>query len=499
MKIFLIITIFSYFLNASTLHFSISSNPSKLNPLIATDSSSGEIAGYIFNSLITFDKDAKIIPKLTKSYEFLDDTKLKFILRDDVFWSDGKKFTSDDVIFTYNLIISPKTLTPYASSFKHIKSIEKINDYEIIVNYKYPYFKALETWTMSIVPKHKLENEKNIMTSKFNQNPIGTNSYTLKTLKASSDIKLKANKNFFDKNANIDEIVFHFIPDTNTQFLMLKANKLDLGGLSPLQIEKQLDKNFHENYNIYEKVSNSYTYLGFNQSLKKWQNPKIRQAISLAINRQELIDILFFGHGRVCTGPFLPDTIGFNKKIKAPTQNIKKAKEILKELGYDKKNPFEFTLTTNINNSTRVYTAQILQHQLSKANINLKIKTMEWQAFLNTVVTPKKFDAIMLGWGMGLTPDAYAIWHSDNTQIGGFNFVGYKNEKVDKLIKDAEKIVDKEKFAKMYEEIFELIVQDNPYLFLYIPNSITAVNKKIKNVSNSMIGVTHNIENWIKD
>jgi peptide/nickel transport system substrate-binding protein len=499
MKQFLIfLSIFLYSLHSSTLHLSISSNPSKLNPLIATDSASSEITSYLFNSLITFDKDAKIVTELAKSYKFLDDTTLRFVLRDDIVWSDGKKFSADDVIFTYNLIISPKVLTPYANSFKHIKSVEKVNDYEIVVKYKYPYFKALETWTMSIVPKHKLQNQKDIMTSNFNQKPIGTNSYTLDKLKASNDIKLVSNKKFFDKQPNIENIVFHFIPDPNTQFLMLKANKLDLGGLTPLQLEKQLDEQFHKNYNIYEKVANAYTYLGFNHSLQKWQNPKIKEAISLAIDRQELIDILFFGHGQVCTGPFLPKTIGFNKNIKPIKQNQQKAKQLLKDAGFDESNPFEFTLTTNINNSIRVYTAEIIQHQLSKIGVNMKIKTMEWQAFLNTVVTPRKFDTVMLGWSMGLTPDAYSIWHSDNIKLGGFNFVGYKNPKVDNLIKKAEKIVDRERFGKIYEEIFATIVNDNPYLFLYIPNSITAVNKKIKNVSNSLIGVTHNIEYWEK-
>jgi peptide/nickel transport system substrate-binding protein len=182
-RVSLLLTIYITAIFSQTLHLSISSNASRLNPLISTDSTSSTISGHLFNSLVTYDKDARIKTELAKSYRFLDDTTLEFTLRDDVKWSDGAEFSADDVIFTYNLIISPKTITPYASSFRHIKSVKKIDKYRVVVKYKKPYFKALETWMMSIVPKHKLEKEKDIMKSSFNQSPIGTGMYTINKLK----------------------------------------------------------------------------------------------------------------------------------------------------------------------------------------------------------------------------------------------------------------------------------------------------------------------------
>ncbi len=483
---------------ASTLHLSISSNPSKLNPLIATDSASGEIAGWIFDALLAYDKDGNIEPRLAKSYHFVDDTTLIFKLRKDVKWSDGVRFDANDVIFTYNLITSPKIYTPYSSEFRYVLSVRAIDDFTIEVKYKEPYFKALQTWMTDIVPKHILENEKDIMTSSFNQKPIGTGSYILKKFEVSKDIKLKANKNYFRKAPEIENIIYHFMPDPGTQFLMLKSHKLDVGALTPLQVQRQIDDDFRSYYKIYEKISQGYTYLGFNFKNKKFQDPRVREALSLAIDRKELVDILFFGHAQVCTGPFMPGTFAYNKNIKAPKKDIKKAKELLKEAGYNEKNPFVFEIVTNSNNQIRVYAAQIIQHQLRQAGIVAKIRTMEWQAFLNTVVMPKKFEAVILGWGLGLMPDAYSIWHSEGSKKGGFNFISYKNEKVDALIKKAEKTIDQDELGKIYKEIFALIVKDNPYLFLYIPNSITAVNRDIKNVSQSIIGVMHNVIDWIK-
>jgi peptide/nickel transport system substrate-binding protein len=494
----LLILFLAISIKASTLHLSISSNPSKLNPLIATDSASGEIADWVFDSLIKYDKDANIAPSLAKSYEFEDNTTLIFHLREGVKWSDGVPFSADDVIFTFNLITSPKIFTPYASEFRYVKSVEKIDDLTIKVTYKEPYFKALHTWMISIVPKHILKDEKDIMTSSFNQHPIGTGRYTIKGFEISKDIKLDANPNYFLHKPNIDKIIYHFIPDPATGFLMLKSYKLDVGSLTPLQVERQIDKDFKKHFNIFEKISQGYTYMGFNLKNKKFKNPKVRLALSLALDRKEMVDILFFGHGRVCRGPFMPKTFAFNDDIKAPKPDLKRAKELLKEAGYDEKHPLSFELVTNSNNKTRVYAAQIIQHQLKRVGVKVKIRTMEWQAFLNTVVNPRRFETVLLGWGLGLMPDAYSIWHSDSDKKGGFNFIHYKNERVDKLIKKAEKITDLKRVGEIYREIFALIVKDNPYLFLYIPNSITAVNRDIKNVSPSIIGVMHNVIDWIK-
>jgi len=494
----LILFLFNFiYLSASSLHLSISSSPSRLNPILATDSASGEIAGWVFNSLVKYDKDAKIVPDLAKEWHFVDKKTLIFKLKENIKWSDGKPFGADDVVFTYKLITSPKVFTPYADEFRYVKDVIKIDNYTIKVLYKKPYFKALNTWMTSIVPKHILENEKEIMTSSFNQHPIGTGPYTIDGFEINKDIVLKANKNYYIHKPYIKKIIYHYIPDPATNFLMLKTKKLDVGGLSPLQVERQLDSDFKSYYNIFEKISNGYTYLGFNLKNKKFKNPLIREAIDLAIDKKELVDILFFGHGKVCNGPFMPGTWAYNPDIKS-SFNPQKAKKILKSLGYDKEHPFEFTITTNSNNDTRVYAVQIIQHQLAKVGIKVHIRTMEWQAFLNTVVMPRNFEAVVLGWGLSLSPDAYSIWHSEGAKKGGFNFVNYKNEKVDKLIKEAEVTIEQQKLSKIYKEIFKLIVKDHPYVFLYIPNSITAVNKKIKNVSPSIIGVMHNEIDWIK-
>ena len=482
---------------ASTLNLSISSNPSRINPILSTDSASSTISGHIFSGLFKYDKDGKVIGDLAESYKFISPKKLKIKLKENVLWHDGARFGTDDVIFTFNTIRNPKIFTPLTSSFEKVKELRKINNLEIEVTYHEPYFKALHIWMVGILPFHLLKNEPDLMTSRFNKSPIGTGPYKLKTFMPSQDIVLSVNKNYYENIPKIETIRYKFIPDETTAFNMLQSKKLDMGGLSPLQIDRQLSQNFQKNFSIFESSSFSFTYLGFNLQDKKWQNKKLREAINLAIDKKEMVDILFFSHGKICNGPFLPNTFAYNEEVKSETSNQKKALQLLKESGYDEKNRFTFTVFTNANNSTRLNAALIMQHQLKIVNIDMKIKVLEWQAFLNTIVMPKKFDAVLLGWGLSLMPDARSIWHSSSDGKGGFNLVGYKNKKVDTNIELAEKTTDEATLGKLYKEIFKEIVTDLPYVFLYIPNDIVAVSKNIKNVSSSLIGVTHNQNDWV--
>ena len=500
LRFFFLLFLCSFVLHASTLHLSLSANPSRLNPLIATDSASGEITSFLFNGLVKWDKyQKKIIPDLAESFRFLDDTHLLFKLKHNVKWHDGAVFNADDVIFTYKTLISSKIASPYSSSFRFVKDVVKKDDYSIVVIYKKPYFKALETWMMGIVPRHLLQDEQNLMSSSFNTHPVGTGPYKLKHLVFSQDIILEANKEYFEHPPKIEKIAFHVVPDSMTRFLMLKSHQLDIGSLSPIEYEKKLPKEFEEFYAIYENIALAYTYLGFNLKKKKFQDPRVRKALSLAIDRQEIVDIMFFGHAQVCRGPFLPTSIAFNPDVQPPKRDVAKAKVLLQAAGYDAKHPLEFEIATSNSNPIRPYVAQILQHQLKEAGVVVKLRIMEWQAFLNMVVFPRKFDTVLLGWGLSPTPDPRLFWHSQSDVKGGFNFVGYHNPEVDRLIEQSETIIERNKLARIWQKMFALIVADNPYLFLYIPTSISAVSRRIHGVEALPSGYWHNYIDWIKE
>lgn len=453
----------------------------------------------MFNSLVKYDESGqKIIGDLAESYRFITPTLIEFKLRHGVKWHDGKAFSADDVLFTYELIKSPRTVTPYASDFRVIKDVKVIDDYTLRVSYEKPYFKALEVWMMGIVPRHVLAHEKDIMSSSFNTHPIGTGPYILKQLEFSKQIVLEANPAYFEHKPKIDKIVFHVIADPMTRFLMLKSGQIDIDGLEPMQYERQLDKGISRNFATLELPSHTYTYLGFNLRLKKFQDPRVREALSLAIDRQKLIDILFMKHGNVCTGPFLPGSKGFNDTIKAPKQNLARAKALLRAAGYNASHPLEFEIATSNSNAIRPYAAEILQRQLLEVDVKVTLRVMEWQAFLNTVVAPRKFDTVLLGWSLSLTPDPYALWHSDSDVPGGFNLVGYHSPEADRLIEQMESSTDPDSIAAYQWRIFERIVSDNPYLFLVIPNEINVYSRKISGIKPTINGIWEDYIDWEK-
>ncbi|MEA1920169.1 MAG: peptide-binding protein [Campylobacterota bacterium] len=499
MRLYLLLFILTCKLFASTLHLNISANPSRLNPILATDAGSSEIAGFIFSSLVKYDENGtKIIGDLAKDFYFENNTTLIFNLRKDVLWHDGKSFSAKDVVFTHKLINDDSVVSPYTSTFRMVENVEAMSEYQLKVTYKEPYFKALETWMMGILPAHLLENEKNIMGSDFNTAPVGTGPYTLAKLEHSKGIELSAYENYYEGKAEIETLSFHVIADPMTRFLMLKSGQLDVGSLEAMQLERQVDKSFFETFQSIEQISHSYTYLGFNLRLPKFQDARVRQALSLAIDRQELVDILFLKHAQTCTGPFLPGGASFNKNVAPPKRDIEKAKALLKAAGYSQENPLSFEIATSNSSSIRPYAAQIIQQQLSQVGVKVTLRIMEWQAFLNMVVFPRKFETVLLGWALSLSPDPYLLWHSDNDKPGAFNFIGYYNKDVDHLIETMQRTIERDKLAQIQQNIFAEIVADDPYLFLYIPNSISIVDRSIKNIRPTINGIWHNQIEWEK-
>ena len=493
----LLLWLFPLLLGASTLHLATSSNPARINPIIATDAASSEIAGFIFNGLVKYDKDGReIIGDLAASYRFEDNRTLVFRLRRDVQWQDGAPFTARDVIFTYDIINDASVVSPYTSLFRMVESVTAPDPYTVRVVYKQPDFQALSVWMMGMLPYHLLKDEKNMMSSPFNLNPVGTGPYRLKKLEFSKEIVLEAYEGYFEHRPKIDTITFHVIPDPMTRFLMLKSGQIDIGGLEAVQYERQLDDGFFNRFRTIEEIAHTYTYLGFNLRLAKFKDPRVRRAISLAINRQEMVDILFMGHGRVCTGPFLPGGPAFNADVAAPSQDLEEAEKLLKEAGYDAAHPLTFEIATSNTSSIRPYTAEIIQYQLAKIGVKVTLRVTEWQAFLNMVVFPRQFETVLLGWQLSLTPDPYLLWHSDNDKPGAFNFIGYHNAEVDRLIDRMQTTIDRKALSTIWQRLFALIVADDPYLFLYIPDDITVANKAIRPIEPALNGIWHNFIEW---
>jgi peptide/nickel transport system substrate-binding protein len=478
----------------------------RLNPVIANDSASGTINDQVFNGLVKYDKDIKLIGDLAERWDVSNNGKtITFHLRKNVKWHDGVEFTADDCLFTYQKFMDPKVATPYSSSYMDVSKAEVVDKYTFRVTYKEPFSPALESWSMGIIPKHLLDG-KDINTDAFNRHPIGTGPYKFKEWIAGQKIVLEANDDYFEGRPNIDQFLYRVIPDSSTMFQELLSGGVDMMGLTPLQyLRKSETRRIKENYRKFRYPANAYTYMGYNLTNLLFQDVKVRQALSYAINRQSIIDGLLLGLGKPCTGPFSYVSWAYNPMAKSYNYDPELTKKILAEEGWKDQNsdgilekngkPFRFTILTNQGNTERIRAAEIIQQNLKSVGIDVSIRVMEWQAFLEQI-DKRSFEVIILGWGMGRDPDLYDIWHSSKTKKGEYNFIGYKNSEVDRLLVDGRRTFDIEKRKKIYYRIHEILAEEQPYAFLYVPDALPIAHKRFKGIEPAPLGIFYNFIKW---
>ncbi len=447
-----------------------------------------------------------IIGELAESWEISPDgLVITFKLRKGVLWHDGVEFTSEDVVFTYQTVTNPNIPTPYSSIYGPVDKVEAIDKYTIRVTYKEPYAPALESWGMGILPKHILSG-KDLTSPEVNRSPIGTGPYKLKEWITGQKIVLEAFDDYYERKPGIKKYIARIIPDPATMFLELKFGGLDYMGLTPAQYKLQTDTEvFRKHFQKFKYPSFGYTYIGYNHLHPLFANKRVRQALSHAINKKDIISGVLLGYGSPCTGPFPPESWAYNPNVKDYEYDPKKALSILSEEGWKldkdgwlKKNgkPFSFTVIINQGNEARIKTAQIIKEQLKQIGIRMDIKVLEWQAMLHEFIHKKRFEAVIMGWALSRDPDIYDIWHSSKTKEGEFNFISYRNEAVDRLLIEGRQTFDKEKRKRIYHKIHEILAEEQPYTFLYVPDALPVLHKRFKGVEKAPIGIWHNFIHW---
>jgi len=480
---------------------------STLIPLLATDSASHAVAGQIYNGLVKYDKNLNIVGDLAESFDISrDGLTITFHLRRGVKWHDGAPLTARDVLYTYQVTIDPKTPTAYAEDFKQVKSIAAPDSYTIRVTYDSPFAPALASWGVSILPAHLLEG-KDITTSPLARKPVGTGPYRFKEWVSGQKIVLEANSDYFEGRPYIDRFIYRIIPDSSTMYMELKAGTIDLMTLTPVQYARQTAaKSFTSRFNKYRYPSSSYLYIGYNLRHPLFGDKRIRQAMTAAINKDELIQGVLFGMGQRSVGPIVPGRWAYNPAVKDIGYDPKRAAELLADAGWKEKNndgilvkdgkPFKFTILTNQGNQQRLMTAQIIQQRLRLVGIDVKIRVVEWAAFLKEFVNKGNFEVVLLAWSISQDPDMYDIWHSSKNKPGELNFIGFNNPEVDRLLIEGRSTFEIEKRKKAYFRIQEILADEQPYTFLYVPDALPVVSARIRGVEPAPAGIGHNQIRW---
>ena len=425
---------------------------------------------------------------------------LIFHLRPHVKFHDGHGFDAGDVRFTYGAIMDPKNLSPRVSDYEPVKSVEAVDPLTVRIVYKRLYSPAFGTWGMGVLPEHLLNSvalKKEALTlgkdpetfsirqSLFNRRPIGCGPFTFREWKSDQFISLNAFEDYWEGPPNYKRYVMRIIPDLLTQEMEFYAGTLDTYNVQPHQVKRLKED---PRFQSFSGTSFGYSYIGYNMLRPPFDDVRVRKALGMAIDVKKIIDYVLYGQGENITGPFVKQTDYYDHQIPPLPYDPEGALKLLREAGYERnkegwleKNgkPFQFTLISNSGNDIRKAILAIAQDAWKQIGINVRTDLLEWSVFIQERVDKRDFDALVLGWVMGIDPDLYQIWHSSQTHPYQLNFVSFKNKEADDLIVKIRREYDHEKQVAYCHALHKIIAREQPYTFLYVGKWTAVLDKRV--------------------
>ncbi len=423
-----------------------------------------------------------------------------FHLRPGVKFHDGHVFHAQDVKFTFEAIMNPKNLSPRVADYEPVKRVEAVDPVTVRIVYKRLYSPALGTWAMGILPEHLLNDEAlkkeairlgkdpekfSMRQSSFNRHPIGCGPFVFREWKSDQYIILDRFDDYWEGPPNYKRYIYRIVPDLLTQEMEFYAGTIDSYSVQPHQVERLRGDPRYQNFS---GPSFGYTYIGYNMRREPFNDTRVRRALSMAIDVDKIIEYVLYAQGEHITGPFVKQTDYYNQVVKPIPYNPQAALRLLEEAGWrpnkggwlekDGKR-FQFTLITNSGNDLRKAVLAVAQDAWKQIGIDVRTDLLEWSVFIQERVDKADFDALILGWVMGIEPDLYQIWHSSQIHPYQLNFVGFKNREADDLIIKIRQEYDHERQVAYCHRLHEIIAREQPYTFLYVAKWTAVLDKRI--------------------
>ncbi len=423
-----------------------------------------------------------------------------FHLRPGVKFHDGHSFEAKDVKFTYDAIMNSKNISPRFSDYEPVKEVDVIDPLTVRVVYKRLYSPALGTWQMGILPEHLLNHDVmrkeaaqsakkveqfSLRDSSFNRHPVGCGPFVFKQWKPDQFIKLHRYKDYWEGAPNYDQFFFRIIPDPLTQEMEFYAGTVDAYDVLPHQVAR-FEKDAR--YQSFSGLSFGYSYIGYNLRREPFKDVRVRTALGMAIDVNKIIRYVLFGQGERITGPFPEQTDYYNTAVKPLPYDPQGALKLLQEAGWKRNKEgwlekngkrLQFTLITNNGNDIRKAILTVAQDEWRKIGVDVRTDLLEWAVFIQERVDKADFDALVLGWMMGIEPDLYQIWHSSQTHPFQLNFVGFENKEADDLIVKIRQEYDHKRQVAYCHQLHEIIAREQPYTFLYVTKWTAVLDKRI--------------------
>lgn len=514
----------------------ISSDISSFNPLFAFSVDEGTVSELLYLSMVNFvwdNENGNIRPEpmLAKSWQWSDDSSsIVFNLREDVYWSDGRKFNAGDVVFSFDVYSDPDVQSTQYGTFEdfytdeenHVdveKSFEVIDSFSVEINFSSGSTPTLPEIVFPLIPKHIFGNIKreDIATSEENFKPVGNGPFVFSSWEKNQSIRLKANHDSFLYNQNgVDEIIFKIVPEYTSRLTQLKKGEIDLAELIRTEDIRDIEK--IENLRVVPQLGREYDYVAWNnidhelyrlkgeiKPNKLFGNSLVRKALTYAINRKEILDEYLLGYAQLSAGPVSPIfKEAVDPGLKPYEYDPEKAKSLLESAGWkdiDKDGTlekgdleFKFKLYVPSGNPRRDYAATVIKNNLKQVGIDVTIESAELGVLIDNMYE-KNMDAWLIGWYVTIPIELKFLWYS-NLKKSPYNFVSYQNKGADRILDEISKETNREKLNGLYKRFQKIIHKDEPVTFLYWVDNIVVHNRRVKNINVNPLGAVHHCWNW---
>jgi peptide/nickel transport system substrate-binding protein len=525
--------------NGGTLVVGIRAEPESLNPLLALSQTSRNIISLVFRRLADINEDLRTFtPVLAKNWIFSPDSlSITFNLKTDVLWHDGMPFSAADIVFTYKMQTDPAIGWDGISFKETIRSVDAPNDSTVVfLFYRKSPAMLMDAVEGYILPEHILASvsPEDMHKAEFNRRPVGTGPFKFQGWKDQQTITLVRNNSYYETGKpHLDRIIFKVVPDNINLLSQLKSGEVDLvESLYPRDFQALSAKWEQGQANIrpVSYLGRRYDFIGWNlidpdhyrQKLKQEDNSlpiedyilpnrffgsqKVRSALTMALDREALTNAVNYGMAIPMHGPVPLILNAYNEAANVHwSYDPQQALRILSEEGWsdtdkdgilDKDGiPFEFELITESGNTRWEQAATIIQDQLAKIGVHVSPRLVEPALLYGKLLPLKEFDAVLIGWVVGLTMDYAPLFHSSSF-FTPFHFTGYYSSKYDSLDDASKKSFNPAVIQKYYDEIAGLLSHDLPYTWLYYRQECSAIHVRFKNVTIDKRGMFINPEDW---
>lgn len=492
-------------------------NLKTITPLISADAYAASIQGYVLESLLTRNPD-------TLEWEGLvarswttspDGLVINFKMRNDVKFSDGEPLTADDVVFSFDFIMTDAIQAPRERAYLgKIKQVKANGKYEVTFTFKEPYFEALSlSGSMSILPKHFYAGYLK-EPQKFNESKgllLGSGPYKLTNPKSwtpdKGNVELVRSEHYWgDVQPTFNRILWKIIQNDSARLTTFRNGDIDTYSARP--VEYQVLKNDKQiiaksqNFEYMPPIA-GYSYIGWNQERAgkptRFADRRIRLAMTYLTDVNRVIKDVFLNYSEPAVSPFSNASKQHDTGLQPYQYKLDKAKQLLKDAGYEDRNSdgiledktgniFEFKLTYLESNEDTKRMVLLLKDLYAKAGVRLVPFPQEWPVMLENL-DKKDFDAITLGWTSGIETDLFQMFHSTQILDNGDNRISYKNPKLDKLIEEARRTVDENKRMPLWQQAEKILYEDQPYTFLMRRKNLLFIDKRIQNLQMTKLGL----------